>query len=42
MVEFAQYDDMKYALRELDDKKLNGQRVRLEEAVRKEKTSLLP
>lgn len=34
VVEFASRDDMKYALKELDNEKLNGARVRLEEAVR--------
>ena len=33
VVEFARRDDMKYALRELDNEKLNGSRVTLEEAV---------
>jgi RNA recognition motif-containing protein len=33
VVEFSRRDDMKYALKELDNEKLNGSRVTLEEAV---------
>lgn len=33
VVEFAHREDMKYALRELDNSRLNGQRIILEEAV---------
>jgi arginine/serine-rich splicing factor 4/5/6 len=33
IVEFANRDDMLYALRKYDDTKLNGQRIALEEAV---------
>lgn len=33
VVEFARRDDMKYALKELNGTKLNGYRLKLEEAV---------
>ncbi|OBZ81322.1 Serine-arginine protein 55 [Choanephora cucurbitarum] len=39
VVEFARRDDMKYALRELDNEKLNGSRVTLEEAGRSRRRS---
>ncbi|KAL9543748.1 hypothetical protein PS6_009115 [Mucor atramentarius] len=39
VVEFAKRDDMKYALKELDNEKLNGTRVTLEEAGRSRRKS---
>ncbi|KAG2209365.1 hypothetical protein INT46_002608 [Mucor plumbeus] len=39
VVEFAKRDDMKYALKELDNEKLNGTRVTLEEAGRSRRRS---
>ncbi|KAI8890814.1 hypothetical protein K501DRAFT_290284 [Backusella circina FSU 941] len=38
VVEFAKREDMKYALRNLDNEKLNGQRVTLDEAGRRRKS----